>query len=530
MEAEAPPRALELSALEAEKQPMAAEEEERAPQVPLPAEKNGLVKVGSEEEGLGRREGISGGKFTGLGKEELLRAAESPPWKKARAVLLLVFWLGWLGMLGAAAAIVARAPRCRPLPPRAWWEMGALYRAPPKAFAGELKGVAQRLEHVAGLQVRGLVLGPLHPQIPGGDPKNLSLDQLDPQLGTLQDFQDLLSAARKRGLQVLVDVTPNPGKGSAWMGAEKDPQFLTGVTRALNVWLERGVSGFFIDGIEELPPTVLAEWRNLTERQRDDGIDRVLLGGSRLVDAPRLRSVMEESGLAVVLGRFLEALSPSTPPDDVPQQLLQFLLPETKLAWAVGSPWAHMASLSPHLTAQRLLLLWALPGTPVISYGDEIGLRDPPEGGQEPPEMPWELIDSVEEGNETEAQWLLGLCRRLGALRLRERSLAMGDAIALSPIAASSSPIAASSSPTAASSSPIAALLRRWDQSERFLLVLNPTAQAVGPLELRDPRLPHSAALRLSTHLVPTKDPQVDLGALQLLPYEGLLLSFPPDP
>ncbi|NXI45079.1 4F2 protein, partial [Galbula dea] len=57
-----------------------------------------------------------------------------------RTVLLLLFWAGWLGMLGAAAAIVARAPRCRPLPAQSWWQLGALYRAPPRPFGGDLRG------------------------------------------------------------------------------------------------------------------------------------------------------------------------------------------------------------------------------------------------------------------------------------------------------------------------------------------------------------------------------------------------------
>ncbi|NWU88229.1 4F2 protein, partial [Onychorhynchus coronatus] len=88
-----------------------------------------------------------------------------------RKVLLVLFWGGWLGMLGAAAAIVAQAPRCQPLPPKTWWELGALYRAPPKAFGGDLKGVAEHLEHLAELQVGGLVLGPVYPPKPE-DPQN----------------------------------------------------------------------------------------------------------------------------------------------------------------------------------------------------------------------------------------------------------------------------------------------------------------------------------------------------------------------
>ncbi|NXS81008.1 4F2 protein, partial [Erpornis zantholeuca] len=86
-----------------------------------------------------------------------------------RRVLLVLFWGGWLGMLGAAAAIVAQAPRCQPLPAKAWWELGALYRAPPKEFGGDLKGVEQRLGYLKEkLQVGGLVLGPLYPPKPQG--------------------------------------------------------------------------------------------------------------------------------------------------------------------------------------------------------------------------------------------------------------------------------------------------------------------------------------------------------------------------
>ncbi|XP_074786357.1 4F2 cell-surface antigen heavy chain-like [Athene noctua] len=194
-------------------------------------------------------------------------------------------------MLGAAAAIVARAPRCRPLPPKTWWELGGLYRAPPRPFGGNLKGVEARLDHVTGLQMRGLVLGPLHPQSPG-DPQNLPLDQLDPTLGTLQDFSQLLQTAKKKGLQVILDLTPNYLGGDAWMGqaVAGDPSFQQKVKRALSVWLERGVSGFFLDGIEELEPSVVAEWRNLTEQQDPpDGVPRVLMGGTRLRAPGRCR-------------------------------------------------------------------------------------------------------------------------------------------------------------------------------------------------------------------------------------------------
>ncbi|XP_030330359.1 4F2 cell-surface antigen heavy chain [Strigops habroptila] len=518
---ESSPRDLELSALEAEKEPMAAAgEDPAAPPEPEPGapggEKNGLVKL-PEELGLPMEAG--GAKFTGLGKEELLRAAGTPPWAKARAVLLLLFWLGWLGMLGAAAAIVARAPRCRPLPPRSWWELGALYRAPPAAFAGDLKGVAARLEHVAGLQVKGLVLGPLHPQS-SGLPQDTPLERLDPLLGSLPDLTHLLQAAKKKGLQVILDLTPNYLGGSAWFepAVAEDPNFQDKVKRALSVWLERGVTSFFLDGIEELKPSVLAEWRNLTEQNSSDGVPRVLVGGTRLRDPPSLLALLNSSAVGLVLGPFLEALGPNPPGPTLAPQLLDFLRPKTPLAWSVGSPWQHLAGLSPLRAPQRLLLLWSLPGTPVLSYGDEVGLRDDdrggplgtPQPGQLTP-MPWDLIEGIQEGdNSTEAR-LLELCRHLGALRVRERSLSLGDAEAIP-------------------ADPAAAFLRSWDQSDRFLVVLNPGAQPLTELALQDPRLPPRATLRLSTHHPLPADPHVDLGALKLRPYEGLLLSFPYTP
>ncbi|GAB0202050.1 4F2 cell-surface antigen heavy chain [Grus japonensis] len=521
-DAESPPRDLELSTLEAEKQPMAAaaEDEERGdpghprpdPVPPQIGEKNGLVKIPQDEE-LGGGENLGGCKFTGLGKEELLQAAGAPAWAKARTILLLLFWLGWLGMLGAAAAIVARAPRCRPLPPRAWWELGGLYRAPPGPFAKDLKGVAERLDHVAGLQMRGLVLGPLHPQT-SGDPENLSLEQLDPLLGSLQDFADLLQAAKKKGLQVILDLTPNYLGNQTWFGENVAKNFglQEKVKRALSVWLERGVAGFFLDGIEELQPSVVAEWRNLTEQHSSDGVPRVLMGGTRLQDPPRLLELLNSSGLGLVLGPFLEALGPDPPPETLAPQLLNFLRPKVPLAWSVGSPWQHLAGLSPPRAPQRLLLLWAaLPGTPVLSYGDELGLTDPPgDPGQLTP-MPWDVVERIqEEENSTEAQ-RLELCRRLGALRVRERSLSLGEAEAIP-------------------SDRAAVFLRSWDQSERFLVVLNPGGQRITELALKDSRLPSQATLRLSTHRPLPQDPHVDLGALELLPYEGLLISFPYTP
>ncbi|KAM6995822.1 amino acid transporter heavy chain SLC3A2-like [Passerculus sandwichensis] len=422
MDPESPPRELELSALEAEKEPMAAAAEPdpepaSPPQAPPPhrdpcpapgAEKNGLVmKIPPEEEeeaALGGS-GVSGSpKFTGLGKEELLREAGTPLWARARLVLLVLFWGGWLGMLGAAAAIVAQAPRCQPLPAKAWWELGALYRAPPKAFGGDLKGVEKRLGYLKEkLQVGGLILGPLAPQKRPEDPIP-PLRELDPALGSPQDLSALLQAAKDKGLKVILDLTPNPGGDQIWGDAAKDPQVQQQVQDALGHWLKEEIAGVFLDGIEELPPSVVAEWRNLTEEKPSpSGVTRVLVGGTHLQDPQLVPPV--PGGLRLLLGPFLQPLVPQPElesPEGALRNLLSFLSSNSSigglgwsesllsflssnssiggLGWSVGSPWRSWAP--PELRLPQLLLLWGLPGTPVLSYGDELGLARPPQTQQ----------------------------------------------------------------------------------------------------------------------------------------------------
>lgn len=541
MDPESPPRDVELSALEAEKEPMAAaaaaEAEPGTPphppsphRDPIPApesrpggEKNGLVmKIPPEEEeeaALGGGDASGSPKFTGLGKEELLREAGTPMWARARLVLLVLFWGGWIGMLGAAAAIVAQAPRCQPLPTKSWWELGALYRAPPKAFGGNLKGVEERLGYLKEkLQVGGLVLGPVYPQ-KSPEAKIPPLKELDPALGTIQDFSALLQSAKDKGLKVILDLTPNPSGGAVWGEAALDPEVHQQVQAALIHWLKEDIAGVFLDGIEELRPSLVAEWRNLTEQQPSpSGVARVLVGGTRLQEPWKL--LQDPSGPQLLLGPFLSPLEPkagSEPPEKALRNLVSYFNSSLMvLGWSVGSPWE--AWVSPDFSLQQLLLVWGLPGTPVLSYGDEVRLQRPPKNEKLPP-MPWEFIEGLKKGgNASELPRELELCRALAALRARERSLLLGEARAVPAGSA-------------------VAVLRRWDQSERFLLLLNPLGTAVKPFPApRDPReppeppLPARASLRLSTQRAVPASPELLLEELTLAAHEGVLLSFPYTP
>ncbi|XP_066031219.1 LOW QUALITY PROTEIN: amino acid transporter heavy chain SLC3A2 [Chamaea fasciata] len=540
MDAEAAPRGLELAALEAEQEPPPAEAP--SPQLPPPhrdpipppdAEKNGLVmkippedEEGEEAAALGGAGGdLSGGpKFTGLGKEELLREAGTPLWSRARKVLLVLFWGGWLGMLGAAAAIVAQAPRCQPLPAKAWWELGPLYRAPPKAFGGDLRGVEKRLGYLKEkLQVGGLVLGPVYPPKAPGD-KIPPLGQLDPALGTSQDFAALVDTAKDKGLKVILDLTPNPWGGPVWGDAAADLGVQQQVQEALRHWLKEDIAGIFLDGIEELPASVVADWRNLTEHQPSpSGVARVLVGGTRLQEPWKLPQ--HPGAPQLLVGPFLQPLEPPQPPGESPPSALRALLAflaagsssssSPRLGWSVGSPWESW--VSPKLRLQQLLLVWALPGTPVLSYGDELGLQRPPKN-QELPPMPWEIIEAIKTGgNASKAPAELELCSALSPLRARELSLLLGEARAV------------------AAGPGALALLRRWDRSPRYLLLLNPHGDELRPLwghgrPAGEPPLPAEVTLRFSTAPAGAGQPELRLHEVSVGPYQGMLLAFPSEP
>ena len=98
-----------------------------------------------------------------------------------------------------------------------WWRKAVVYEIYVRSFAdsdgdgvGDLPGIRSRLGYLRDLGVDAIWLTPFYPS-PGADHGYDVADytDVDPQFGTLADFDALRADAHELGLRVLVDVVPN---------------------------------------------------------------------------------------------------------------------------------------------------------------------------------------------------------------------------------------------------------------------------------------------------------------------------------
>ena len=98
-----------------------------------------------------------------------------------------------------------------------WWHGAVLYQLYVRSWRdsngdgyGDLRGIVERLDHLTWLGVDGIWLSPTMPspdQDWGYDVSDYT--GVHPELGTLDDLDDLVAAAAERGIRVLLDLVPN---------------------------------------------------------------------------------------------------------------------------------------------------------------------------------------------------------------------------------------------------------------------------------------------------------------------------------
>jgi maltose alpha-D-glucosyltransferase/alpha-amylase len=379
-----------------------------------------------------------------------------------------------------------------------WWKNGVVYCLDVETYldwdddgCGDLAGLTERIDYLAGIGVTVLWLMPFQPSPDRDDGYDITdFYGVDPRLGTLGQFVELVRTAHARGLRVIIDLVVNhtsdehpwfvdarssrrsprrdwyvwaddpkpdpalsevfPGdQGGVWTYDEEteqhylhrfyahqpdlnvsNPAVRAEIARIVGFWLELGVDGFRMDavpfllelnGIEEAPsldPHVyLKELRAFVSRRRGDA---VLLGEVNLPakdqreyfgdeDGDELHllfdfSVMQRVWLALARGDATPIVEALAELPDIPfdAQWATFLRNHDELTldqlsdderaecFAAFGPDPDMQlygrglrrRLPPMLGGDRerielaYSLLMTLPGTPVLFYGEEIGMGE----------------------------------------------------------------------------------------------------------------------------------------------------------
>ncbi len=102
-----------------------------------------------------------------------------------------------------------------------WWQQGVVYQIYPLSFAdsngdgvGDLRGIIQRLDHLGGapesLGVDAIWLSPIYPSPRRDFGYDVSdYTAIDPALGSLADFDELVADCHRRGIRLILDLVLN---------------------------------------------------------------------------------------------------------------------------------------------------------------------------------------------------------------------------------------------------------------------------------------------------------------------------------
>ncbi|MDP5228568.1 MULTISPECIES: glycoside hydrolase family 13 protein [Arthrobacter] len=108
-------------------------------------------------------------------------------------------------------------PETLPAVDENWWRQAAVYQIYPRSFAdsngdgiGDLPGITSRVPYLKELGVDAVWLSPFYPSaLADGGYDVDDYRNVDPRLGTLEDFDEMASALHDAGIRLIVDIVPN---------------------------------------------------------------------------------------------------------------------------------------------------------------------------------------------------------------------------------------------------------------------------------------------------------------------------------
>ena len=100
---------------------------------------------------------------------------------------------------------------------RHWWKSAVFYQIYPKSFqdttgsgVGDICGIISRLDYLENLGIDGIWLSPVckSPQVDNGYDIS-DYCGIDPMFGTMEDMEELIAEAKKRGISIIFDLVLN---------------------------------------------------------------------------------------------------------------------------------------------------------------------------------------------------------------------------------------------------------------------------------------------------------------------------------
>ena len=101
--------------------------------------------------------------------------------------------------------------------PKDWWRQAVVYQIYPRSYAdnngdgiGDLKGITSRVPYLKELGVDAVWMSPFYPsELADGGYDVADYRNIDPRIGTLEEFDEMLETLHAAGIRVFVDVVPN---------------------------------------------------------------------------------------------------------------------------------------------------------------------------------------------------------------------------------------------------------------------------------------------------------------------------------
>lgn len=141
-----------------------------------------------------------------------------------------------------------------------WWRQAVVYQIYPRSFSdangdgiGDLRGIISKADYLKSLGIDAVWLSPFYPsELADGGYDVADYRDVDPRIGTLAEFDELVDALHSRNIRIFVDIVPNHSSDQhEWFQAAlKSPK--GSKERARYIFRDgRGANG-------ELPPSDLA--------------------------------------------------------------------------------------------------------------------------------------------------------------------------------------------------------------------------------------------------------------------------------